>query len=96
VNRRNFLALFSAGIAGIALEQAIPLGRAWSFPSKIVIPSSGDMLKPGDQFSIGSVNFVEPPRRYRVMTVHLTQVAGIDVKWMPTAACPPDSSHTPS
>lgn len=37
MNRRNFLSLFSAGVAGIALEQAIPLGRVWSFPKKIVI-----------------------------------------------------------
>jgi len=27
MNRRNFLSLFSAGIAGIALEQAIPLQK---------------------------------------------------------------------
>lgn len=38
MNRRNFLSLFSAGVAGIALEQAIPLGRVWSFPKKIIIP----------------------------------------------------------
>ncbi len=37
MNRRNFFKLFSAGVAGIALEQAIPLGRVWSFPKKIVI-----------------------------------------------------------
>jgi hypothetical protein len=37
MNRRNFLSLFSAGVAGIALEQAIPLGRVWSFPKEIVI-----------------------------------------------------------
>lgn len=37
MNRRYFLALFSAGVAGIALEQAIPLGRVWSFPKEIVI-----------------------------------------------------------
>jgi hypothetical protein len=41
MNRRNFLGLFSAGVAGLALEQAIPLGRVWSFPSKIVIPRPG-------------------------------------------------------
>jgi hypothetical protein len=35
-DRRRFLGLFSAGIAGLALEQAIPFGRVWSFPSKIV------------------------------------------------------------
>ena len=28
-----------AGVAGIALEQAIPLGRVWSFPKCIVIPA---------------------------------------------------------
>jgi hypothetical protein len=39
MNRRNFLSLFSAGVAGIALEQAIPLGRVWSFPKEIVIPN---------------------------------------------------------
>lgn len=37
MNRRNFLSLFSAGVAGIALEQAIPLGRVWSFPKEIKI-----------------------------------------------------------
>ena len=41
MNRRNFLGLFSAGVAGIALKQAIPLGRVWSFPSKIVIRNAG-------------------------------------------------------
>ena len=34
MDRRKFLSLFSAGVAGIALEQAIPLGRVWSFPEK--------------------------------------------------------------
>lgn len=28
--------MFGAGVAGLALEQAIPFGRVWSFPSKIV------------------------------------------------------------
>lgn len=39
MDRRKFLGLFSAGVAGIALEQAIPLGRVWSFPKQIVIPN---------------------------------------------------------
>ena len=39
MDRRGFLKFFSAGVAGIALEQAIPLGRVWSFPKKIVIPN---------------------------------------------------------
>ena len=38
MNRRGFLGLLGAAIAGIALEQAIPLGRVWSFPRNIVIP----------------------------------------------------------
>ena len=41
MDRRSFLKWFSAGVAGIALEQAIPLGRVWSFPSKIVIRNAG-------------------------------------------------------
>jgi hypothetical protein len=45
MNRRNFLSLFSAGVAGLALEQAIPLGRVWSFPKKIVIPPRNVFLK---------------------------------------------------
>jgi hypothetical protein len=40
MNRRSFLSLFGSGIAGIALEHAIPLGRVWSFPKEIVIPKS--------------------------------------------------------
>jgi len=37
MNRRGFLSLLGMGVAGIALEQAIPLGRVWSFPKEIVI-----------------------------------------------------------
>lgn len=32
------------GIAGIALEQAIPLGRVWSFPKNIVIPHHNEFI----------------------------------------------------
>ena len=43
MDRRGFLKLFTAGVAGIALEQAIPLGRVWSFPKEIVIaPCAGN------------------------------------------------------
>jgi hypothetical protein len=37
MDRRKFLSLMSASAAGIALDQAIPFGRVWSFPSKIQI-----------------------------------------------------------
>ncbi len=38
MDRRGFFKLFGIGVAGVALEQAIPLGRVWSFPKDIVIP----------------------------------------------------------
>jgi hypothetical protein len=38
LSRRGFLSGLTALVGGIALEQAIPFGRVWSFPSKIVIP----------------------------------------------------------
>jgi hypothetical protein len=37
MNRRGFLSLFGAAIAGAAVDQIIPLGRVWSFPKEIVI-----------------------------------------------------------
>jgi len=48
MNRRNFLSLFSAGIAGIALEQAIPLGRVWSFPKTLIIPPKTLIIPPNN------------------------------------------------
>lgn len=40
MNRRNFLSLLSSGVAGIALKEAIPFNRVWSFPKQIVIANS--------------------------------------------------------
>ncbi len=37
LTRRGFLGLFGAAAGGILLEQAIPFGRVWSFPTNIVI-----------------------------------------------------------
>ena len=46
MDRRRFLSLFGVGVAGLALEQAIPLGRVWSFPKEIVVAQSlGTMLQ---------------------------------------------------
>jgi hypothetical protein len=36
MNRRNFLRGLAAAVGGIALGEAIPLNRVWSFPQKIV------------------------------------------------------------
>lgn len=38
MERRSFLRGLAAIVGGLALEEAIPLGRVWSFPSKIIIP----------------------------------------------------------
>lgn len=40
MNRRNFLSLLGASMAGIALDQAIPFNRVWSFPKEIVLSNS--------------------------------------------------------
>jgi hypothetical protein len=37
VNRRKFLFEAGAVVGGFALNEAIPLGRVWSFPSKIIV-----------------------------------------------------------
>lgn len=37
LSRRKFLGGLGALIGGIAVEQAIPFNRVWSFPKKIVI-----------------------------------------------------------
>jgi len=36
--------MLGIGVGGIALNQAVPLGRVWSFPKQIVLPSRFDML----------------------------------------------------
>lgn len=35
MNRRSFLAGISALVGGIAIDNAVPLGRVWSFPKEI-------------------------------------------------------------
>jgi hypothetical protein len=40
MNRRSFFKFLGAGAATLALSEAIPFGRVWSFPSKIVVPEN--------------------------------------------------------
>jgi hypothetical protein len=40
MNRRSFFRFLGAGAATLALSEAIPFGRVWSFPSKIVVPEN--------------------------------------------------------
>lgn len=37
LNRRSFLSILGLSGAAVAVEQAIPFGRVWSFPNQIVI-----------------------------------------------------------
>lgn len=75
MDRRGFFKLFSLGVAGIALEQAIPLGRVWSFPKKIVLAGI-DLAVPDSEFSVLSfsvgdvISIGRDPQRYIVTSVH--------------------------
>ncbi|HEX3094608.1 MAG TPA: hypothetical protein VHW72_18365 [Candidatus Angelobacter sp.] len=44
MDRRNFLRGLGLVMGGIALDQAIPLGRVWSFPKEIKVLNSVDDL----------------------------------------------------
>lgn len=59
MNRRRFLSLAGLSLGGIALTQAIPLGRVWSFPKKIVIgpkPPRGWEVAPDGLMSFDQQN----------------------------------------
>lgn len=62
MDRRGFLALLGSAVAGIALEQAIPLGRVWSFPKKIVIAKTETELAYARL--IGDTIRIRLPQRY--------------------------------
>jgi len=71
MDRRKFFSLLGAGVAGIALEQAIPLGRVWSFPSKIVVPKPVVPLTimgeyAASHFRVGDTIRIAMPQRFIV------------------------------
>lgn len=61
MDRRGFLKLFGMGVGGVAIGQAIPFGRVWSFPKKIklyhalpgridrILLSNWNVLAPGQE-----------------------------------------------
>lgn len=46
MNRRGFLASLGMLVGGLALEEAIPFNRVWSFPSKVVVTAPNFALFP--------------------------------------------------
>lgn len=61
MNRRSFLAGLGVLIGGVAVDQAIPFNRVWSFPSEIKLTS----WAPPVDFVFGKIAFVrcwEPSR----------------------------------
>jgi hypothetical protein len=69
MNRRNFLSLLGIGIAGVALDRAIPFGRVWSFPKEIIVPWFEPLNSPSESefrkaFRVGSTIRVRIPQRF--------------------------------
>lgn len=63
MERRRFLQLLGWGVGGLALEQAIPLGRVWSFPKEIAI---GDFIALPPGSSVRVVEVFDPLYGYLV------------------------------
>lgn len=65
MNRRGFLGMLIGGVAAAAAEQMIPLGRVWSFPSKIVIPEMPvvELAQYSDYISLSSLPTLSYDRR---------------------------------
>jgi hypothetical protein len=56
MNRRGFLKMLGGGVAGIALAEAVPLGRVWSFP-KVLKLIGIDLAAAGED--VTAVSLVE-------------------------------------
>jgi hypothetical protein len=65
VNRRSFFKLFGAGAATLALSEAIPFVRVWSFPSKIVVPEPTISFD-GNPLRVGQTIRIRMPQRWMV------------------------------
>jgi hypothetical protein len=80
MNRRGFLTGLGAMVAGVALEQAIPLGRVWSFPKEIKIKRYDDFwvsgrwcIRPKSDFPVGRGYIQLTGLYYDYITVLLTR-----------------------
>lgn len=52
MERRGFLKFLGASVAGIALEQAIPFNRVWSFPKEIIFPVRRNRFLTNEEFEM--------------------------------------------
>ena len=97
MDRRKFLGLFSAGVAGIALEQAIPLGRVWSFPKEIVIAKPSALICAYNQSAVRAFEGGLEIRNSIFFDAGLIDARMVrEVSKHFTVAFPPGNSHTPS
>jgi hypothetical protein len=99
MDRRRFLSLLGIGVAGVALDQAIPLGRVWSFPKEIVIAPRGNIFLTTEWTTMETLRMLkrEFGYTYPVLWADCSYAAIRANGWdFPTAAFPPDSFHTPS
>lgn len=55
-DRRGFLRLLGGAAMAVAMEEAIPFGRVWSFPSRIVIANRLSM----DELNAVTIKYIEP------------------------------------
>jgi hypothetical protein len=65
MERRRFFKLLGSTVAGAALEEAIPFGRVWSFPSKIVIAPELTWITTEALLVLrNQLRFTKPPSSY--------------------------------
>jgi hypothetical protein len=58
------MSLLGIGVAGLALDRAIPFGRVWSFPKEIVITNSQEALALAGRLPIGTTIRIRIPQRF--------------------------------
>jgi hypothetical protein len=81
MERRGFLKLFGAGLAGIALGDAIPFGRVWSFPKNIIIPKPATLLLITEWISHESLRLLQNSIDYSAWEHRFDEALARGVEW---------------
>lgn len=58
------MSLLGMGVAGIAIAEAIPLGRVWSFPKEIVVTNSLEAFALVGRVRVGDTIRLKMPQRW--------------------------------